>query len=213
MQLDPDGSLFFAKLVAAQGIQLHLGAQVERFEGSGRVTGALLKSGETLPADMVVFSIGVRANIELAKAMGLTVNRGIVVNEKMESSLPGIYACGDCAEFGRGPQLWMPAVKQGTVAGANAAGGAATFKPDQYPAMLKVFGTQVYSVGDIGRDPQAAYETLRGGDEAAGIYKKLYLRDGKFVGAVLIGDIAKAGAISKAINAGTSATEASAFLN
>ncbi|HOW50580.1 MAG TPA: FAD-dependent oxidoreductase [bacterium] len=212
MQLDPEGSTFFAKILTAHGMQLRLGAQVDRFEGTGRVTAVLLKAGETIPADLVVFSIGVRANIALAQAAGITANRGIVVNEKMETSVPGIYACGDCAEFGRGPQLWMPAVKQGTVAGANAAGGSSQFKPDEYPAMLKVFGTQLYSVGDVGRDPQAVYETLRHLDEATGQYRKLYLRGGRLVGGILIGEVKKAGALSKGIAAGIDAAVAEELL-
>jgi len=212
MQLDPAGSQFFSNIVAAQGIRLHLSAQTDRLVGEKLATAVALKSGEEIPADLVVFSIGVRANIELAQVLGLAVNRGIVVNEKMETSVPGIYACGDCAEFGRGPQLWMPAVKQGTVAGANAAGGSVQFRPDEYPAMLKVFGTQVYSVGDIGRDPQATYEQLRHLDEPAGIYKKFYLRGGKLVGGILIGDIKRAGALSKGIQQGSAVTEAEKLL-
>ncbi len=213
IQLDPEGSQLFGKIIAAQGIFFHLSAQTDRIAGEKRATSVVLKSGEEIPADMVIFSIGVRANIELAQAIGLTVNRGIVVNEKMETSVPGIYACGDCAEFGRGVQLWMPAVKQGTVAGVNASGGTAQFKPDDYPAMLKVFGTQVYSVGDVGRDPDpSVYTTLRGGDETAGIYKKFYLRGGKLVGGILIGDIKRAGALSKGIAAALDAAGAEALL-
>lgn len=209
MQLDPEGSTFFSKILTAHGMQLRLGAQVDRFEErNGRVTGVLLRSGERVATDLVVFSIGVRANIALAQAAGLTVGRGIIVNEKMETSAPGIYACGDCAEFGRGPQLWMPAVKQGAVAGANAGGGSATFRPDEYPAMLKVFGTQLYSVGDIGRDAQAAYETPYRIDEAAGRYRKLWVREGELVGGILIGDIRRAGALSKGIQQGLALSEA-----
>lgn len=212
MQLDPAGSILFARIAATHGVTIHLSAQVDRFAGGERVTAAVLKSGEEIPADMVLFSIGVRANIALAQAAGLTVGRGIVVNERMETSAPGIYACGDCAEFGRGVQLWMPAVKQGTVAGMNSAGGTAQFKPDDYPAMLKVFGTQVYSVGDIGRDPAVAYEQLLHLDEAAGQYRKLYLRDGKLVGGILIGDVRKAGALSRGVAVGMEKTVAAELL-
>ncbi len=213
MQLDPEGSQFFGKIIATQGIFFHLSAQTDRIAGEKRATAVTLKSGEDIPADMVIFSIGVRANIELAQTIGLTVNRGIVVNENMETSVPGIYACGDCAEFGRGVQLWMPAVKQGTVAGVNAAGGTAQFKPDDYPAMLKVFGTQVYSVGDVGRDPDpSVYSTLRSDDETSNIYRKLYLRDGKLVGGILIGDIKRAGALSKGIAVALDAAGAAELL-
>ena len=208
MQLDPEGSRFFERIIAASGVRLRLGAQTERIAGDTRAHAVVFKSGEEMLADMVIFSIGVRARVDLARSAAITVNKGVVVNERMETSAPGIYACGDCAEFGRGPQLWMPAVKQGAVAGANAGGGSATFRPDEYPAMLKVFGTQLYSVGDIGRDAQAAYETPYRIDEAAGRYGKLWVREGKLVGGILIGDIRRAGALSKGIQQGLVLSEA-----
>lgn len=202
MQLDPEGSRFFERIIAASGVRMRLGAQTERLAGEKRATAVVFRSGEETPADMVIFSVGVRARVDLARSAGLTVNKGIVVNERMETSMPGMYAAGDCAEFGRGVQLWMPAVRQGAVAGRNAAGGDATFVAEDAPAVLKVFGTQLYSVGDIGRDPQVRYENFFRIDEKTGTYQVAYGREGRLIGGILIGDIRRAGALSKAIQQG-----------
>ncbi len=202
MQLDPEGSRFFQRIAEKAGVVVHLSAQTDRLIGDKVVEGIMLKNGAVVQSDMVVFSVGVRANIGLAKEAGLSVNRGIVVNERMETSVAGIYAAGDCAEFDRIPQLWMPAVKEGAVAGTNAAGGSAVFRPESYPAVLKVFGTQLYSAGDIGRDPAVSYDVLRTADEAAGRYTALFFRDGRLTGGILLGDIRKGGALLKGIAAG-----------
>ncbi len=202
MQLDPEGSRFFQRIVEKSGVVVHLSAQTDHLVGDEKAEGVALKDGSVIAGDMVIFSVGVRANSALAKDAGLAVNRGIVVNERMETSVPGIYAAGDCAEFGRIPQLWMPAGKEGTVAGTNAAGGSAVFRPESYPAVLKVFGTQLYSAGDIGRDPQVPYEVLRSADETAGRYAALFFRDGRLTGGILIGDIKKAGTLLKGIAVG-----------
>jgi len=202
LQLDPEGSRFFQHIAEKAGVVVHLSAQTERVLGDDIARGIVLKSGEEVSADMVLFSVGVRANVALAQEAGITVNRGIVVNARMETSAPGVYAAGDCAEFARVPQLWMPAVKEGAVSGANAAGGAAEFVPDVYPAVLKVFGTQLYAMGDVGRDPQGNYEVFRVGDETTGRYRALFFRDGHLTGAILIGDIKLAGTLTKAIATG-----------
>ncbi len=212
MQLDPEGSLFFHRIVEKNGIVVHLSAQTDQILGEERAMGILLKDGTELSAEMVVFSVGVRANTAMAKEAGIAVNRGIVVNERMETSVPGVFAAGDCAEFPGVPQLWMPAVKEGAVAGANAAGGMAVFRSEAYPAVLRVFGTQLYSAGDIGRDPHTMYDILRAADESAGRYTALFFREGRLTGGILIGDIKKAGALTKEIAAGVTKEDALVFL-
>jgi len=212
MQLDPEGSRFFQRIVEKAGVVVHLSAQTDRLLGEGTARGIVLKSGQEIAADMVLFSVGVRANTDLAREAGIAVNRGIIVNARMESSVPGIYAAGDCAEFGRLPQLWMPAVKEGTVAGRNAAGGTAEFVPESYPAVLKVFGTQIYSAGDVGRDPQATYEVMRDYSEEEAFYRALFFRDGNLTGAILIGDITLAGSLTKAVAIGIERAAAEAMI-
>ncbi len=213
MQLDPDGSRIFGDIITKAGATLHLGAKIERIEGESSAEAVKLASGERIATDLIIFSIGVRPSINLAKNAGITVNRGITVNDRMETSAPGVYACGDCAEFGRNPALWMPALRMGAVAGTNAAGGSALFTLEEYPAMLSAFNTKVYSVGDIGRNSAENYRALEAIDVEKGIYKKLYFSNDTLVGGILIGDIKKSGALSKAIASKTTITDADLLLN
>lgn len=208
MQLDAEGSAMYQSIISATGAVLHLSAATESLAGGELAEGVKMKTGEIIPAGMVIFSIGVRANIELASACGIKTGKGILVNEKMETSAEGVYACGDAAEFGRGVALWMPAVKQGAIAGINAVGGNAVYKADDYPAMLSAFGTKVYSVGDICRNKDIEnYITIQYKNDALKIYKKLYFKEDKLVGGIMIGDIKKSTALSKGINAGISFAE------
>ena len=113
-----------------------------------------LKTGEVVEAGMVIVSAGIRANIELAKKMGLETKKGVVVNERMETSVSGIYACGDCAQYHDGNYgIWPEAVEQGKTAGANAAGDSLEYMP--VPAALTFHGmnTALFAAGDNGRNP------------------------------------------------------------
>ena len=201
-QLDQVVSAWYAARIAAAGVELRLGTQVKEVRA---VDGALVVdtgAGE-LPADVVLFSIGVRPRVELAKAAGLTVNRGIVVDEHLQTSAPGVFACGDAAEVGgQVLALWMPAMRMGQVAGQNAvtaghnavAGPEATFTPTLPPAALAAFSTRIFSVGQLERGE--VLERRTGDDTGA----RLYFENDVLTGAVLWGDTAKGMALSKAID-------------
>lgn len=154
---------------------------------------------------MIIISIGVRPNVDLAKQCGIQVNRAIVVNERMETSIPGIYACGDVAEFnGKSIALWMPAMRQGKVAGSNAAGKPAQFVDEVYPAILNSFGTRIFSVGDLCLErKEGEYRTHFVKDAGKGNYKKMFFVDDKLAGFILIGDISESQKLTGAIKAGT----------
>ena len=201
LQLDEEGSEIFQGIMEKNGVELKLGTLAKEFSGRERVTAVRLQTGEEIPTDMLVFCIGVRANLELAKQCGLQTNRGILVNEKMETSLPDIYACGDVAECGKNVSLWMIAVEQGKVAGLNAIGETAAFSPISYPTRIESFETKVYSIGDLGHEAEAKdYITMRRRIPENLIYKQLYFRGDTVSGGVLIGDIKKATALSRAMN-------------
>ncbi len=209
LQLDGEGSCYLEKAIEEAGVKLRLSDVAESFSGDGRVNSVKLKSGEEIEADLVIFSIGVRPDISLAEGCRLETNRGIIVNERMETSHPGVYACGDAAEFNRTPALWMPAMKQGRVAGLNAIGEDAVFQSDDYPAMLNAFDTKVYSTGDISSESSHdGLITMKAEVKDEGIYKKLFFRNEKLVGGILIGDIKKSMAMLKAINGGSGIGEA-----
>ncbi len=173
LQLDEEGSEIFQGIMQKNGVELKLGTLAKEFSGRERVTAVRLQTGEEIPTDMLVFCIGVRANLELAKQCGLQMNRGILVNEKMETSLPDIYACGETAAFA----------------------------PINYPTRIESFETKVYSIGDLGHEAAARdYITMRRRIPDELIYKQLYFKGDAVSGGVLIGDIKKANALSRAMN-------------
>ncbi len=137
------------RTLSENGIEIHTSTKVERIENSNVVT-----DKGTFEADMVVLSIGVRSEVELAKKTGLNVDRGIVVNDKMETSLRDIYAAGDCAQYvsiidGKPvpSQIATTAVIEGKVAATNATGGNMSLNGLTNPIASEVFGTPIGRVG------------------------------------------------------------------
>ena len=208
MQLDNEGSYMLESIIKENNIKIYLNSTVESLIGENRITSLRLKSGEEIYTDMVLFSIGVKASIELAKKCGIKTNRGIIVNEKMETNIPDIYACGDVAEFERCIALWMPAIKQGRVAGLRTIGNEAVFKAEDYPAVLNSFGTRIFSIGDICKNQDYEnYITMENKFPEEKIYKKLYFKDEKLVGGILIGDNEKSTSLKNGIKRGLPLSE------
>ena len=200
-QLDPESSRIIQNILTGAGVTLVLGRAIDEIQGEPSATGVLMKDGEVIPADMVIVSIGVRPNIEIAKSCGIAVNRAVLVNERMETSVPGVYACGDVAEFnGKCISLWMPAMKQGKVAGSNAAGKTVEFFDEAYPVLLNSFGTKIYSAGDICQDrKEGEFRVHATGDPASNRYRKLFFVEDRLVGFILIGDITESQKLAMAM--------------
>lgn len=186
-QLDEVAARVLETKLATHGVDILLGAETERVEGEGRVKAVILKDGRRLPADLVVVAIGIRPNAELARAAGLKVERGIVVDDLLRTSEPGIYAIGECAEH-RGVcyGLVEPGYEQARVLADHLCGGEASYAGSVISTNLKVSGVNVFSVGDFigGKGSEIlAFEDLR-----RGVYKKLVVVRDRLRGAVLIGD-------------------------
>ena len=165
----------------------------------GKVTGIKLKDGTVLPAQMVLLSTGIRPNVDIAQKAGAEVDRFIRVNEKMETSVKDIYACGDSAVFdGKSFGLWNQAIDMGKVAGANAAGDEASYETIIPATAFNGMGTSLFSIGDPGKNPDKKYKSYEMFDEAKNIYEKLYFVNNRFAGGVLIGDVSKS---SRLLNA------------
>jgi nitrite reductase (NADH) large subunit len=190
-QLDAEaGALLARQLSAARGLAFAMPALSEAIEGRGRVEALRLADGARLPAAMVVMAVGVRPRVALAREAGLAVGRGILVDAAMRTSAPDVLAIGDCAEHeGRVSGLLAPALAMAEVAAATLRGAPARYLPRPEPAALKVAGLSVWSAGEIA-PPDAEAITLS--DAAAGRHRRLWLRDGRLVGAVLLGDAADA---------------------
>ena len=199
-QLDASAGELLKDIGGECGINIRTGVQPEEILGEERVTAVRLKGGEEIPADMVIISSGVRANIGLAEQMGLETDRGVVVNGRMETSMADVYACGDCAQYQNvNYAIWPEAVEQGKVAGANAAGEEVEY--EQVPAALTFNGmnTALYAVGDTGKNPNLVYKTVEFKDMGRKQYKKYYFLNNRLCGVILIGDVAEMGKMGEAV--------------
>lgn len=187
-QLDPTAGKLLQTELEKQGMKFLLEKQTQEIFGDDRVEGVKFNDGTEIEADLVVMAVGVKPNTQLAKESGLSVNRGILVNDYMQTDIPHIYAVGECAEHnGIAYGLVAPLYEQGKVL-AKAICGVET-KPYQGSVLstqLKVSGVEVFSAGDFteGDDKKA----IKVFDEQDGIYKKVVLRGSQIVGAVLFGD-------------------------
>ena len=196
-QLDADASAILKDIIEKMGIKVIVPALTKALHGEGKVESVELGDGQILPADLVLISTGVSANLELAKSAGLAVNRGVLVDDHMVTSNPDILAAGDLTEFqGRCYGLWVPAKNQGTIAGQNAAGKAANFLGDPPSTRLKVLGVDVFSVGQF--SPSQEGDRLVAECKDGG-YRSFLFREGKMIGSILLGDAGIANNVKAAI--------------
>ena len=186
-QLDPDGGNYLTGKMEDLGIRVLLGRSTVAVVGDTRVEGVALEDGAVLDADLVVVAAGIRPNVDLAYRAGLTVNRGVVVNDWMETSDPDIFAVGECVEHrGICYGLVAPLLEQAKVLAATITGNKGpVYSGTIQAAKLKIMGIEVFSAGDWSEQHA---DPVRYEDRALGIYKKLTVRDGKLVGAILVGD-------------------------
>lgn len=200
-QLDDEGGKFLESIIRKKGIDFTLNAQIEEVTGEDKVTGVRLKSGEFYPADLVIVSSGVRPNAEIAKEAGITVDRAVVVNEKMETNIKDIYACGDCAQYlGVNYAIWPEAIEMGHVAGANSAGDDLSYKNVTAALTFNGMDTSLFAAGDNGKNPELTYSSEEKSDDQN--YEKYYYVDGILVGSILIGDTSKMIEITKKLEEG-----------
>ena len=201
-QLDARAAALLKRAVEARGIEVLLGAETAEIRGAGRAEAVGLKDGRVLPADLVVFACGVRPNADLARAAGLACRRGVVVDDGLETSAPGIHAIGECAEHrGQVYGLVEPAYEQARVLARRLAGEDARYAGSVVATNLKVSGVHVFSAGDFLGEPGTESVVLS--DPGFGTYRKLVLEDGRLVGAVLFGETADALWYLDLIRAGT----------
>jgi nitrite reductase (NADH) large subunit len=188
-QLDNQAAGLLKGAVEARGITVLLDSETVAIVGKRRVQAVMLKNGRQIEADLVVVAAGIRPNIDLARDAGLSVDRGIVVDDSLQTSRPGIYAIGECAEH-RGVcyGLVEPAYEQARVLAAHLTGERAHYPGSVLATNLKVSGVNVFSAGDFLGVPGT--EQLVFSDRGLGIYKKLVISKGRLVGAVLFGDTA-----------------------
>lgn len=188
-QLDKPAAGLLQQALKDRGIRFCMQAQTEAILGEARVSGIRFKDGQELAADLIVMAVGIRPNIQLAKDSGLHCERGIVVNDAMQTFDPTIYAVGECVQhrqaiYGLVAPLWEQAK---VCANHLAQMGIGHYPGSQVSTRLKVTGIDLFSAGDFIADE--GDEEIEFRDLRRGVYKKLVLRHGRIAGAVLYGDV------------------------
>jgi len=184
-QLDVDGARILQEIMEDMGFSFRLGAKTQEITGDGQVSGILLEGGESISGGMVVISAGVRPNMVLAERLALSIDKGIVVDEHLQTSQPGIYAAGDVAEYKGMPYgIWPAAMEQGKTAGINMAGGDMTYNGTTMANILKVAGVDLASAGDIDAENEFEARVKTEGR----IYRKIVIKDNHIVGCIMLGE-------------------------
>jgi len=192
-QLDRPAAELLQASLEARGLRFVLGAQTVALEAGadGRVAALRLKDGRTLPAELVVMAAGIRPDTELAESAHLLCERGIVVDDTMQTVTdPRIYAVGECVSHrGVSYGLVAPLFEQARVCANHLAGfGIGRYEGSVTSTKLKVTGVDVFSAGDFGGGDGCDEIVLH--DRAGGVYRKIVLREDRLVGAVMVGDTA-----------------------
>ena len=198
-QLDNEGGHRLQNILEDRGFSFKLDAKTRSIDGSEEVEGVTLENGESIAADTVVISAGVNPKLDLAMQLGLDCNRGIKVDERMQTSHPDIYAAGDIVEFEEKTYgIWPAAMEQGQIAGANISGGDATYEGTILSTILKVADIDLASAGDIDANNQYYSKIVASGT----IYKKTVIANNKVIGCIMLGDTKNFHRINKAISTG-----------
>ncbi len=203
VSFDQTASRIAESILRREGTEIKTGMTVERIIGrNGKVDHALLSDQERVDCDLAIFAIGVRPNTEMIpEGSVIDVNRGVLVDEHMRTSVAHVYAAGDCVEthnilldVTHPIAIWPNAYRQGYVAGCNMAGVEKTFEGGFPMNSVEICGLPTISVGLT--DPQEEldeYAVVEKYDRKNMTYRKLVLRDHRLVGAICVGDIGRAG--------------------
>jgi nitrite reductase (NADH) large subunit len=189
-QLDAPAAALLQRAVERLGVTVHLSAATACIDGGNRAEAVVLEDGRVLPADLVVVAVGIRPHTDLARSAGIATDRGILVDDRLQTSIAGISAIGECAEH-RGVcyGLVEPGYEQARVLARRLSGDAGALYRGSVPATnLKVSGVNVFSAGDFSGG--AGTEEIVLSDRGLDVYKKLVVRNDRLIGAVLFGDTA-----------------------
>jgi len=204
MQLDEMGGEMLEREIERCGIFVRTGRTVEAVLGDERVDGVLLDDDRRLAADMLVLACGVRPRVDVARASGLPINKGIIVNDVLATEAPGVYAVGDCVEHaGKTYGIVAPAWEQVAVLADVLAGSnpQARYRGSRLYTRLKVAGVDVASMGRAEPELESD-EVIQVVETRRGSYRKLIVRAGQLVGALLVGNTGAAASLVQAFDRG-----------
>jgi len=201
LQLTRAGAAVLERHIEGLGVDIRTGVMTRQILGDGRCRAAVLEDGARIDARLVVIATGVRPTLDLAKAAGLDTKSGIRVDDRLATSHPSVLAAGDVTEHGGVLYgTWLASRVQGRTAGENAAGGRAAFTGIPPAYLLKVVGVDVFSIGAVEAEG-AADRAIE--DAADDVYRRFVFRDGRLIGAILLGDTSVMAAVRKAIERGS----------
>jgi len=206
-QLDDVGAAILKQLIENMGINVLLNSATSEIIGNAEARGVLLSNQQRVNGELILISAGIRSNIDLAKEAGIAVNKGIVVNNHLATNAPNIFAAGDAAEYqGKIYGIIPAALEQSEVTAANMLGEAVEYQGTVPSNTLKVVGVDLTSIGIVNPE-ENGYEELKMIDDDRGIYKKAVVKDGRVVGAILLGEKKDVAAISKIIKRGLNVSQ------
>jgi len=199
--LDEPAAKIVQDKLSENGLEVIFGQDASEVIGNGDLKAIKLESGKVIGCSLVIVGKGIKPNIDLVKDSEIKINEGIIVNDFLRTTVPNIYAAGDCAEsfdLTLGAHtvnaLWPIAVEQGKIAGLNMAGENIKYDGSLGMNSLEFFGLPVVSLGIYKvKAQEAGYEELKTIDEKLKLYKKIILKNNFVVGAVLVGNIKNAG--------------------
>ncbi len=198
--LDEEGASLIEEEMKRKGVELHKGRDVVEIEKMNGRLRLALDNGEELTADLLLVGKGVLPDVDFLRTSGLEVRTGVIVNRRMQTNFPYIFAAGDAAEgeeFFTGSRviqgIWTTAVEQGAVAGANMAGRAVDYEGSIKLNVTTLFGLSAAALGLWGGEGLKAYTFL---DRPRGLFRKLCLDgQGRVVGALMVGEIGDSGVL------------------
>ncbi len=208
MQLDEVAGEMLRESLEEQGMRFRTSTLTKRILGDERVRGLEFEDGSRLECDIVVMAVGIRPNKDLAEGARLFCNRGIVVNDYMQSITdPSVYAVGECVEHrGKTYGLVAPLFEQARILAYHITGqGLKTYTGSVVSTKLKVSGVDVFSAGDF--EGNGSSDTVMYLDRKGGIYKKIVIKDERIIGAVLFGDTADGTRLFQMMQDGTDVSE------
>ncbi|VAW47647.1 Nitrite reductase [NAD(P)H] large subunit [hydrothermal vent metagenome] len=192
MQMDAVSGKLLQQSLEEGGMKFVMQGQTAEILGDTHVTGVKMADGRVVDTDLVVMAVGIRPNVGVGKKMGLEVNRGIVVNDQLQTSAPNIYALGECVEhrgllYGLVAPLYEQAQVLAETLGSSPTGKEAAYQGSFVSTKLKVTGISLFSAGDFSDSEET--DSLVYKDLTQNIYRKVVLKENKIQGAVLFGDV------------------------
>lgn len=207
MQVDEFAGKMLLRELEERGLEVRVGAEPAAFEGNGRAKEAVLTDGSRHRCDMAVIGKGVNPAISFLPRDKIKVDLGIVVDDHMETSLPGVFAAGDVSEhfdIARKTRwvnaIWPVAAEQGRIAGLNMAGRKVASPGNLSRNVIRIFGTDVLTAGIVNPPEGGEFESISSHDRHTKTYRKLVFREDRLVGVVMVNRVEQGGVLMSLIH-------------